>query len=340
MNDLDLPDWAGVISGLAAAVALVLTLVQNVREARRQPREQAEKIIAWAVYEAGESGSESEHGGVIIINGSIDVALDVDVKTCASKDDGSLSPDGVPGQRFALIPPGTYYLPQRDDAWDAPLPVDTSGGKFVATIMDAEADSPVAINLVPLTRRPTPKRVAFLRYQVAGATWHRNAQSRLTRSPGVSTWDAEFTASERRNLPTLAVRPHQANDAVQGLMTMVFQRIAVVGSASDPGSRAKVKDEFEASGIRLIGRTSRHGQGVYLFLDDDPQGSCLYVSGDNRGLVPNAGIQFIARAGVNGTTKNVPQPVKRDASAWVEDLDSLVDAISDAARSRLPNHTR
>lgn len=333
---LSLVDWANVVAGAAGAIALVFTVWAFTRQLQQEARAQADKVIAWAVYVADDQGQESEDLGVVVVNASSEVALDVDVKTCAAQEGVGFADDGVPGRRFALVPPGTYFLPQSGTRWDAPVPVDTSDGRFTTTVRDESGGAPATLTLVPVTRRPEPKRVRFLRYRIGDRTWYRDADSRLRKGADApADWDEQFELSQSQPLAQHSVKPHQANASVGGLVEALFLRFAVPGSASGPGARAEVRPEFAARGVTWVARTTRNGQGLRLGLSEEPDGQHLYVSGDHTGTVPNAGIQLTARVGASG--RRLPkalQPEPRDAAYWSGHLDELVRALENAVAAQ------
>lgn len=332
---LSIVDWANVLAGFAGVVALGFTVWAFTRQVKQEARSQADRVIAWAVYVADDQGGESDDLGVVIVNASSEVALDVDVKTCAGQDGSGFVDDDVKGRRFALVPPGTYFLPQSDKRWDAPVPVDTSDGRFTTTVRDEAGGATSTLTLVPVTRRPEPKRVRFLRFRFGDQVWHRDADSRLAKGPGSDRWDGEFDASQSEPLAQHSVRPHQPNDGVRGLVQQLFTHFAVAGARPDPGARAEVKPDFAARGITWVARTTRNGQGLRLGLTDEPDGAHLYVSGDHTGTVPNDGLQLTERLG--GRSRRLPrtlQPQKRDAAYWSGHLDELVGALEKAVAAQ------
>jgi hypothetical protein len=149
-------------------------------------------------------------GGLVLKNLSQDVALKVDIVTKwrETAKSPSLADDEFSPQRFALIPPGTYYIQQRpsasrgndETAWSAPIPLDDSSGRLVVDLRDPGDGESREVTLLPLTFVPEDKRVAFLRFWVAGREWHRDADGALIEEHGTNQWDAKLDQSETKVL--------------------------------------------------------------------------------------------------------------------------------------------
>lgn len=323
-------NWFTVVAGFAAAFALLLTVWETGwRQRRQRQKDVADKVVAWAVYEAEPNGLESDIGGVVIVNASHEVALQVDIKTQKYEEDGSFTEDGTPGQRFGLIPPGTYYLPQSGKSWAAPALVDTSEGKYAVTRRLASGETGV-VHLVPITDRPEPRRVHFMRYTIALDTWRRDANSVLARGATHSDWDEDFASSQSERLPSV-VAPHQPNQSVQTLIERLFRHFAVEGSSPVPNAAAEARAEFHAWGVRSLRRTRNRGQGLRLFTGEGQTGSNFYISGGHDGTFPNDGMQAHDEQDklVNRRLFPVaPQPVAH----WDTHFEELVEAIHEGIR--------
>lgn len=208
-------DLAQVLSGFAALAAIWVAVGaqrstdrQYVEAQEEKRRQLAAQVTAWAVSEGSiDEGAEGLDGGVVIRNNGIDAVTAVDVKTqCRNEPRTDLADDGHRGQRFSLIPPGVYYLQQKDaGTWSAPIPVDTSGGKLVVAL-EQDGGSRAVVDLVPIARIPEPKTVAFLGFTIGSERWQRDEYGRLgVRQP--TPWEAQFAESEGARLNEPQRRP-------------------------------------------------------------------------------------------------------------------------------------
>ena len=189
------------------------------RDSEDREKAVAKQVFAWAVREStgdpvelrlapksGRTVDTLARGGVVFKNVSQDVALDVEVKTQWRKTVvGELEDDEFEGQRFAVIPPGTYYIQQRpigsrgadESAWSAPIPLDDSSGRLAVDLRDPGEDEAREVTLLPHTSVPEDKRVALLRFKIREAQWHRNDKGTLLSGDGAHTWDEQFKQSEQ-----------------------------------------------------------------------------------------------------------------------------------------------
>ena len=280
-----LVDLATVLAGVAAAIAIWLTLRQQQAVAAERERDLANRVIAWAVTEGLDPGTDP--GGVIIANDTSLALVDVDVRTQRRNDADDLEDDDFAGRRFSLVPPGTYYLQQLAPAgaaggvprWSAPIPVETGGGQFVVTPpplparssgepAPADASATAPVTLVPVTMRPEGKRVAFLRFTLAGTTWHRSVDAALHRSRGPATWDEEFRTSEREPLtpPVRRTWDHSAHDGVVAFYRELYTYLTGEAPASSGPSTAPVKSPL-ADVLRSVQLTTKQ-QAIRLYLVD------------------------------------------------------------------------
>jgi len=337
-------DIAQVVSGFAAAAALVLTLLQVLRARADKAQDVAEKVVAWAVSQLSTTdGSESADGGVIVVNGSSEVALEVDVKTqraiTASASD-SFEDDGFAGRRFALIPPGTYYLKQDQETglWSAPTPVQTSGGAYTVTLPDSDSGAMSLVVLAPVTLRPEPKRVVLFRYSIAGEGWTRRLNGSLSKGRHSSEWESEFDKSQGTALAQPLLRRHQANTSVQQLIERLFARIAVADAKPLRGAISPVNATFSDLGVTLVRRTTRNGQGLRLYVTDDLDGPSFYISGDFKGAFPNDG--FTYTDGTDARPIKLDREVFADQPRTVEHWSANLDALVDAVKAGVALHAR
>ncbi|MGB3764091.1 MAG: hypothetical protein WA966_12820 [Ornithinimicrobium sp.] len=265
-SEIALTSWIQVALGIFTLVLAVGGLIRESSRRRadkqaagdQRRRDLADKIIAWTVSEGNEVGvdSDGEHG-VVLVNDSGTAALNVCLKTRREKvavgsDMVVAVPSGIPGTRFTLVPPGTYYTrydPEtKQEPWTALLPVNTASGYFSATIRDDDATS-TTVPLMPRSMSPSPSRVVLLRFEVADRTWWRDQNMTLEGPvpsgqpvpPVELSWEAEFKNAGRK-LREAATGTRDAS--VQEAVRKVFSELTG-GEASQVGaSEASLADRY------------------------------------------------------------------------------------------------
>lgn len=346
-------DIAGVISGVAAAAALVYTW----REAAKDVTDVAGKVVAWAVDAIieGDPIPDQVQGGVLLVNGTNEMALDVAVKTqkeitgpSVKVSDGParFEDDGYRGQHIALVPPGALYLPHISGEngrpeWATPLAVNQADGRYRVTFKDDHGQVEER-TLVPITGRPERRRVVMLRFTVANKVWSRDASGQLQKAAGQRLWDGEFDESTSQPPTQPLGAQHQPNEASQHLISQLFARLSAPGSDTTPNTVAVAAPDVASWGIARVRRTRGIGQGVFLMTDLDNEWPRFYVSagrrGDNLESFPNDGLQFHQADGAKVERIAVSEfrgANGQIASRWHDDIDGLVAILGREIRSRL-----
>ena len=264
---------------------------EDIKEADDQRRRDlADKVIAWSVSEGTEAGVGTVGGehGVVLDNDSGVAALNVCLKTRAEKVDPPDSttvvtvPSGVPGTRFALVPPGTYYTryePGSDgEPWTSLLPVDTSSGYFSTTIQDDDAQS-TTVPLLPRSLSPSPSRVVLLRYEIADRTWWRDASMALhgpesagtAAGPTEEAWESEFEKAGKR---VRTVAQGKRDPSVQAATRALFTELTQVSPGPNGACEAKLRTDY---GLTAHVRLPRSQQTVLIDLLE-PDGKPIDVT--------------------------------------------------------------
>jgi hypothetical protein len=311
-------------------------------------------VIAWAVWEASgdpnvdrariaasKNDPEAMQGGVVLKNLSQDVALDVDVTTGKRQAaDAELTVDNFPGQRFLLIPPGTYYLRQvRHDGgaspeyhWDAPLPLDDSSGRLVARVPGGEPKEWVEESLLPFTNSPELRRVAYLGFTLVGTKWHRADNGKLralwfSKFRHKDTFRAKFEASTQVALVSSESKPIPDDD----VLAAVKRLRAYFDSAA---SRAKFSGVYSEITVTPSGQTLR------LHLVDYP-GLAMSIqgAGSARGKPGRIGstVQFLQLQGTKSldSFRGVALSRSPEQLATDEDLVEYANEVMRALQTRL-----
>lgn len=299
----DFSNLGQIIAGIAASVAIGITVYTWWRQESIRRRDLAGLVSAWAAQEANDA-QLTDGFGVVIANGTSEPLVNVDLKTVErmsnENDDKVEETDRFKGQRFSRIPPGTYYSrhDENDGIWKAPVPVDPTDGQSV-TIVD-EKGGKSEIRLVPVTTTPEPKLVTFMKFTLGRQTWWRlleernssfplKVATRRRQPPTTTAWKEEFEESSRRHLEPPKKQDRSKNIYVQRYCRAFFEFLT--GKAPKDGRNERVpvwqREGRVLEQTRLLKKVTLTGghQGLHIFVDPEayPDVKSVFFAGRGEG---------------------------------------------------------
>lgn len=360
---------ANVCAGFVAAASLIYAVYLAKKQDRKERKDAAGKVVAWAVasaIEGDQAPPDDNYRGVVFVNNTDEVLYDVDVATTQEDSNTTRRSEKVENRgadaeskrseperrRFKLIPPGVHFL-YRDDKndrgiiWEEPRPVDGSNSCFRVSIRD-ENDQVEQRNLISDVHTENPRRVESLRYRVANSTWHRDRSGTLKRVRWWQWWHKERKAPKKESGYSPTDLQHQPNENAQKLIEQLFARLTQPNTDNTPNTVAAAAADIVSSGIARVRRTQGRGQGIFLMTQSDEDWPRFYISagrsGKNLEAFPNDGLQFHSAKGAKVERIPVSEfSAMSDpkASDWLgkDQIEELVTILKREFKAHLKNPT-
>lgn len=290
-------DAMGAASGVAAAALAFWVWRQDHAEKRER---QARLISAWVVREGRTSATDDEPlRGVVVRNNSDAPVAHVGVQIERLLPGGDAvkggapvyGPDG-PGQLYAQIPPGTYYLQRNADAgrpWAAPHAVAATDGDLRVTI-DGEA-----VSLVPVTEVHATFRLTYLGFHdTADRPWWRVGMGGLTGDKPAAWSERDLLPTAERELPQATTRRgrSETTEQVGSLLRAMVNEVADPRHGVDTATFTRMDVDLRdsthplAQHLTSFGLAGGTGMGIRLCTGASRDEHVYYLEGNRDGLLP------------------------------------------------------